>query len=72
MIHSCPTCGQPLAAPGPCPLCGWEPLPPAQVTHLLADGLVVTLRWRQVAGVPVGEPVETLPLRDWLQRHAPQ
>ena len=71
MPQTCPRCGQPGLEQPPCPMCGWQPEPPPAETLLLIGDQVVTLRWRVLAGVPVGEPVDTRSFWDWLQRHQP-
>ena len=68
-MQSCPKCGHPELGQPLCPLCGWQPEPPPAETLLLVDDQVVTVRWRVLAGVPVGEPVDTRSFWDWLQRH---
>lgn len=56
MPQTCPKCGHPGLMQPLCPLCGWQPAPPPAETRLLVDDQVVTVRWRVVAGVPVGDP----------------
>ena len=69
MPQTCPKCGHPGLRQPPCVLCGWQPEPPPAVTLLLVNDQVVTVRWRVLAGVPVGEPVDIRSFWDWLQRH---
>lgn len=67
-MQICPKCGHPGVGQPPCVMCGWLPAPPPAQTLLLVNDQVVTMRWRVVAGVPVGEPVDTRSFWDWLQR----
>ena len=69
MPQSCPRCGHAGLTQPPCPMCAWQPGPPPEETLLLVGDQVVTVRWRVLAGVPVGEPVDTRSFWDWLQRH---
>ena len=69
MPLTCPKCGHPGLGQPPCPMCGWRPEPPPAETLLLVDDQIVTLRWRVLAGVPVGEPVDIRSLWEWLQQH---
>ena len=68
MPQTCPSCGQPGLSQPPCPMCAWQPAPPPAETLLLIGDQVVTIRWRVLAGVPVGEPVDTRSLWEWLQQ----
>ena len=68
-LRTCPKCGHPGLELPRCPMCAWQPEPPPEETLLLVDDQVVTVRWRVLAGVPVGEPIDTRSLWDWVQQH---
>lgn len=69
MPQTCPRCGHPGLRQSPCPMCAWQPEPPPTETLLLIDDQVVMIHWRVLGGVPVGEPVDTWSLWEWLQKH---
>ena len=71
MPLTCPRCGHAGLMQLPCPMCAWQPEPPLAETHLLITDQVVTMRWRVLAGVPVGELVDTRSFWEWLQQHRP-
>lgn len=68
-MHACPKCGHPGLVQPPCLMCGWQPAAPPEETLLLVDDQVLTIHWHVLAGVPVGEPVDTRSFWDWLHRH---
>ena len=67
MLHACPKCGHPGLAEPRCLMCDWKPEPPAE-THLLVGDQVVTIRWRLLDDIPVGDPVDTRSFWEWMQR----
>lgn len=70
MMRSCPNCGQLGQGLPSCQMCGWHPEPPQAETALLVGDQVITMRWSAPAGVPIGEPVKTQWLWDWLRQQS--